>query len=241
MTRTGAGRWRNAAQSRRVSGAAATTIDVAGDGFAVKTGDIAHDAAAWPLATVPPRATAGWWRWATSLKPCPSLFSFRVKSPVLEGLAGSVPDARVELKARRNRHTRWAPAGDAPRLSGPALRLSGQARGCRTAATRARSWPICCPTCRPRAVRSTLDATRRSMRARPSPARRGPSHNPEAVGAPGPRERPRGGRWGGPPPVWKLTSDLVDLHAIEQMNLISTQVRASSTRQGRCVCPRVAF
>ena len=115
---------RNAAHKAGVlfkGGAAATTIDVAGDGFAVKTGDDAYDAAAVVLAT---GSAPGGYALAKALghepvKPCPSLFSFRVKSPVLEGLAGlSVPDARVELKGAKKKTAAadaWAPARDAPR------------------------------------------------------------------------------------------------------------------------------
>ena len=84
------------------------TIDVAGAGRRDQSDD-AYDAAAVVLAT---GSAPGGYALAKALghepvKPCPSLFSFRVKSPVLEGLAGlSVPDARVELKARRRNRRR---------------------------------------------------------------------------------------------------------------------------------------
>mmetsp|Transcript_5606 Transcript_5606/g.14190 ORF Transcript_5606/g.14190 Transcript_5606/m.14190 type:complete len:429 (-) Transcript_5606:26-1312(-) len=160
---------RNAAQKAGVSfrgGAAATTIDVAGAGFAVKTGDDAYDAAAVILAT---GSAPGGYALAKALghepfKPCPSLFSFRVKSPVLEGLAGlSVPDARVELKGAKKKPpppTRGPLLVTHRGLSGPAaLRLSAfKARELQDCGYKGTLVADLLPDASPGAVRSTLDA-----------------------------------------------------------------------------------
>ena len=195
---------RNAAHKAGVlfkGGAAATTIDVAGDGFAVKTGDDAYDAAAVVLAT---GSAPGGYALAKALghepvKPCPSLFSFRVKSPVLEGLAGlSVPDARVELKGAKKKPpppTRGPLLVTHRGLSGPAaLRLSAfKARELQDCGYKASPWRIYYGRV---AGRRALDARRaqeeacgRDRRRRDAALRTTPE---AALGAArGPRERPR--------------------------------------------------
>lgn len=133
--RTVADALRNAAQEAGVvfqGGAAATTISVADAGFTV-TADEVFEAKAVVLAT---GSAPGGYALAEALghapvRPCPSLFSFRVASDVLEGLAGlSVPDARIQVKGAKKARGPPPPTR-APLLvthrgvSGPAaLRLS---------------------------------------------------------------------------------------------------------------------
>ena len=214
---------RNAAHKAGVlfkGGAAATTIDVAGDGFAVKTGDDAYDAAAVVLAT---GSAPGGYALAKALghepvKPCPSLFSFRVKSPVLEGLAGlSVPDARVELKGAKKKPpppTRGPLLVTHRGLSGPAaLRLSAfKARELQDCGYKGTLVADLLPDASPGAVRSTLDAHKKKHAgATVAGATRPFAQLPKRLWArlvahANVRD---GCRWGdASAPVWKSTSDL---------------------------------
>ena len=214
---------RNAAQKAGVlfkGGAAATTIDVAGDGFAVKTGDDAYDAAAVVLAT---GSAPGGYALAKALghepvKPCPLLFSFRVKSPVLEGLAGlSVPDARVELKGAKKKPpppTRGPLLVTHRGLSGPAaLRLSAfKARELQDCGYKGTLVADLLPDASPGAVRSTLDAHKKKHAgATVAGATRPFAQLPKRLWArlvahANVRD---GCRWGdASAPVWKSTSDL---------------------------------
>jgi hypothetical protein len=118
--RTVAEALRNAAEEAGVAfrgGAAATTIRVADAGFTITTDEV-FEARAVVLAT---GSAPGGYALAEALghapvRPCPSLFSFRVASDVLEGLAGlSVPDARIQVKGAKKAR------GPPPPTRGPLL------------------------------------------------------------------------------------------------------------------------
>jgi len=156
---------------RTKEGVAVTGVSVENGRFAVATKDSSSEAAdAVIIATG--SAPAGYGL-ATALghtveAPCPSLFSFRVQSPVLEGLAGlSLEDAVLELRDR--------PKGPRPPTRGPllvthrglsgpaALRLSAfRARDLRERAYKGALVLDALPDASPAAVRAALDGHKKA-------------------------------------------------------------------------------